>query len=414
MTRQYGTGSVYQRASDGKWAGIIEAGYTPTGGRRRLTVYGTDRKDAERKLRAKQREVTAEGMPSSSSATVKAWAESWLAQQQPRVRPSTWLGYRTTINRWTVPTIGHKRLDKITPGDIRAVTAAVRAGERSSSTARYHQTVLIKCLRDAVAEGHQLRPSLFVMKAPARSVHDRSAIPTVDARALLTAAAAAPDGSRWIAALLQGMRQGECLGLTWSCVNLDTGVCDVSWQLQALPRVTRGARSGPLRVPDGYDYRVLAGALCLVRPKTARGKRLIPLVPPMVAALRQWQAIAPASPHGLVWPRPDGRPAKVKDDEAAWQALQDAARVASVDGVLGRRYLLHEARHTCASLLMEAGVDATIVIAILGHSSIVTSRGYMHSRQDLALDALSKVAGMLGLEGPPHLLSQAGGMAHSD
>lgn len=396
--RQYRTGSVYQR-SDGRWTGIIEAGYTPTGGRRRLTVYGTDRKDAERKLRAKQREITAEGMPSSSSATVKAWAESWLAQQQPRVRPSTWLGYRTTISRWTVPTIGRMRLDKVTPGDIRAVAAAVRAGERSSSTARYHQTVLIKCFRDAVAEGHQLRPSLFAMKAPARSVHDRSAIPTVDARALLTAAAAAPDGSRWIAALLQGMRQGECLGLTWSCVNLDTGVCDVSWQLQALPRVTRGARSGPLRVPDGYDYRVLSGALCLVRPKTARGKRLIPLVPPMVAALRQWQAIAPVSPHGLVWPRPDGRPAKVKIDEAAWQALQDAAQVASVDGALGRRYLLHEARHTTATLLMQARVPESIRIAILGHSTAAVTRGYEHSSDEQTRQALQSVAELLGIGG---------------
>jgi integrase len=400
MARQYGSGSVYQRASDGKWAGIIEAGYTPTGGRRRLTVYGTDRKDAERKLRAKQREVTAEGMPSSSSATVKSWAEHWLQQQQQEAKPKTWLGYRTTINRWVIPTIGHKRLDKISPIDVKAVGKAIRAAGLSSTTARQHQVVLIGCLRTAVSEGgHRINPSIFAMKAPAKAVNDRAAIATADARALLTAAAAAPDGSRWIAALLQGMRQGECLGLTWSSIDLDAGICDVSWQLQALPRITRGARSGPLRVPDGYDYRVLDGALCLVRPKTARGKRLIPLVPPMVAALRRWQAIAPASPHGLVWPRPDGRPAKVKSDEAAWVALQDTAQVASVDGVLGRRYLLHEARHTCATLLMQARVPESIRIAILGHSTAAITRGYEHSSDEQTRQALQSVAELLGIGG---------------
>ena len=37
--RDYGAGSIYQR-KDGKWIGTIEAGYTATGARRRITVAG--------------------------------------------------------------------------------------------------------------------------------------------------------------------------------------------------------------------------------------------------------------------------------------------------------------------------------------------------------------------------------------
>ena len=44
--------------------------------------------------------------------------------------------------------------------------------------------------------------------------------------------------------------------------------------------------------------------------------------------------------------------------------------------------MLHEARNTTATLLVEAGVDPKIIKAILGHSSIVTSRGYLHVNQD--------------------------------
>jgi integrase len=205
------------------------------------------------------------------------------------------------------------------------------------------------------------------------------------------------------------MRQGECLGLTWDAVNFDAGTVDVSWQLQAVPYRHGCVRDGSkwecgrrfggdcpdraLRVPHGYEYRQLDGALCLVRPKTEKGTRLIPLVPWMTAALTQWRDIAPASPHGLIWPRPDGRPQTSAADSSDWQALQDAADVTGP----GRKYLLHEARHTTATLLLENGIDPEVVKAILGHSSIVTSRGYQHVSQELARKAMEGIAGRLQL-----------------
>jgi len=200
------------------------------------------------------------------------------------------------------------------------------------------------------------------------------------------------------------MRQGECLGLQWNLVDLDGGSLDVSWQLQALNFAhgcgqTCGRRFGGdcpqrrHRVPDGYEYKVLDGALCLVRPKTERGQRIIPLVPWMADALRQWRLVAPVSPHGLVWPRIDGRPQTSKADKTAWHDLQAAAGVSAGD----RPYYLHEARHTTATLLLEAGTDPEVVKAILGHSSIVTSRGYQHANQAMTRKALDGIAEKLQL-----------------
>ena len=48
--RQYGTGSVSQRA-DGKWVGRFDAGYTRTGGRRRKTVVATTEAECKRRLK---------------------------------------------------------------------------------------------------------------------------------------------------------------------------------------------------------------------------------------------------------------------------------------------------------------------------------------------------------------------------
>ena len=60
--------------------------------------------------------------------------------------------------------------------------------------------------------------------------------------------------------------------------------------------------------------------------------------------------------------------------------------------------MLHEARHTTATLLLAAGVDPEIIKAILGHSSIVTSRAYMSVQPGMKQDALNAVGGLLRLE----------------
>lgn len=381
--------------------GVIQAGLKPNGAARVITVScAADKGEAEckRLLQARARELARDGLPSqgaTSRITVNAWSERWLEHTKRDLRPKSWATDRSLVKTWIVPLVGRKRLEDLTPADMRSVTESIRKAGRSSSTALRCQVIFTKMLKDAVVEGHLVSQRMFMMSAPGKSANDRDAVDLDDAIALLKAAAQEIDGSRWVAAFLQGMRQGECLGLTWRTVDLTAGTLDVSWQLQALPYIS--GRSGPLRVPDGYEYRQLDGGLCLVKPKTEQGQRIIPLVPWMGDALKAWRDLAPKSPHDLVWPRPDGRPRTQKMDSALWKDLQDTAQVASVDEGQGRRYALHEARHSTATLLLEAGTDPAVVKAIMGHSSIVTSRGYQHVSQSLARAALDGVAAKLQL-----------------
>jgi hypothetical protein len=61
--RQYRTGSVYRRSSDGRWLGTIEHGYTRTGARRRVTVTGKTEAEAKAKLDALRTWIAAGGRP---------------------------------------------------------------------------------------------------------------------------------------------------------------------------------------------------------------------------------------------------------------------------------------------------------------------------------------------------------------
>lgn len=397
---EYGAGSVYRRTSDGRWVGTIEAGYTNTGGRRRLTVTGKTEAQARRKLRDKRAELErGRRAHTDRRTTVKTWADEWLTITERDLSPKAWSTNRGQVRQWIVPTIGHLRLADITHADVRSVAAAQRkAGQAASSIARC-RAVTLKMLKDAIADGHPVPAEVVAVqprrKRRAKRADDkREGLTLSEVAAILTATRDLPHRSRWDIAFMQGLRQGEALGLTWECVDLDAGLLDVSWQLQSLPyNVARDPASG-FRVPDEYDARHLWKSYHLVRPKTQAGERVIPLVEWAVSTLSAWREVAPPNPHGLVWTRPDGKPIGKVADLEEWRAVQRAAGVAHPSG---RLYLGHEIRNTTATILAESGVPDDVITAILGHTDIATSRIYVTRRAQQARPAMEAVARALGL-----------------
>lgn len=389
--RNYGSGGVTER-KDGRWAGTIEAGYNAKGGRRRITVYGRTEAEAKAKLKEKKRQIATDGVPEASVSartTVKAWSDTWLEMTQRTLRPKPWATDRSAVRKWIVPAIGHKRLEQLSPSDVRAVADAQRAAKKSTSTANRTHSTLTSLLRAAIAEGHQVPRRVLDVPAPAVAVNDRTAMSIPDAIAILNVASYLPHGSRWAMAFWHGMRQAECLGLTWDAVNLEVGIVTVEWQLQSLPYIDRKNKALGFRIPDGYEVRHLSGAYHLTRPKSKAGYRVIPLTPAMTEALTDWHKIAPENPWGLVWPRLSGQPTYDRDDREEWYGLQGTAQVGHANG---RYYMLHEARHWTASQFLEAGTDPHQVTALMGHSSIMTTRGYQHPSQRAGLEALEAIS----------------------
>jgi integrase len=390
----YGAGSVYRRASDGRWVGTIEAGYTKTGARRRITVTGKTEAAVKARLKERRRQIATEGAASEVSArkTVKAWAEEWLAIRATKDRPKTHTTDRGAVGAWIVPTIGHRRLDVLTPGDVRAVSTALRQAGKSSSTAKRYHGVLMRLLKAARDEGYAVPARVLAVDPPREAAHDRTALPLTETLAVLEVASRLPHGSRWALAFLQGLRRGEALGLTWAEVGEDS--LTISWQLQSLPYLDPRDRSRGFLVPDGYEARHLSGAHHLVRPKSEAGRRVIPLVPFAAEALATWRTLTPESPHGLVWPDMDGGPRDIRDDTAEWREIQAEAKISHP---AGRPYHGHEIRHSCATLLMALRVPDSVRIAIMGHSSIAVTRGYEHADITEARRALTRAAERLGL-----------------
>ena len=398
--REYGSGSVYQRTSDQRWAGTIEAGWNANGTRRRITVTAKTRPQVLRKLRDKRLalEQGTGTQAGDSRLTVRTWALEWLEMKQGELRPKAYRAVESPTKKWVIPTIGHIRLVDLTPSDLRAVAAAQRKAGLKSSTANATHRAMLTMLRKAAKEGKTVPTPVLNAEGPKMAVSDRRAMTVEEGLACIAQAYQLDHGTRWVSALLYGLRQGESLGLTWDAFDWDAGECGefrIEWQLQALPYIDRKDKRRGFKIPDGFECRHLVDAWHLVRPKSKAGFRVAPLIPSVRRALLEWREVAPENPWGLVWPAATGRPANVKRDEEEWYALQ--ATVGVSHPTSPRAYYVHECRNLAATLLLESGVPEHVVTDLLGHSTVATSLRYRTRRREPLYDALTRLGERLQL-----------------
>ena len=420
--RAKGEGTVYQRDSDHMWVASVELP-SPDGRRRRKVVTAKTENQVKEKLKGIRKELLIKGDLPTSGQTLATWLNVWFRDiAVKKIRPRTAATYRTKINEYIIPSIGKVRLDKLTPAHVRKMHDYITSkpidekdpskGYLSPTNALQAHRILSVALKYAEREGRVTKNVAAFTDAPRKAQANLAVLTAAHGVKVLETVSEDRLGSRWAAALLTGARQGELLGLELDRV---TDALDLSWQLQRISwEHGCGGKCGRKRgtdcperkitMPADWEYRPLTGGLSLSRPKSDAGKRIIPLVDPLKSIIERRIAVATTepNPHGLVWtsdikymkgggkgaprrPLPlDGSPVDPARDNVAWHAVLERAGVPSVP--------LHAARHTTASLLLEAGVPEPIIMKILGHNSYVVTRAYQNvDRKQLesAMRALS-------------------------
>lgn len=394
----------------GMWIGQLDRGRTPDGKRYRPTVSARTRTAAAEKLTALALELDKTGgtvVP--KNLTVADWLTYWLHEiARKRVDPGTWQKYRTAVEKWLIPGVGHIRLHRLSQADLRKLYDHIATSGSPGARPGVHACIR-KALSDAEQEIKVGRNVAKLMDAPAGAGGKRGSLTAAEARAIMKATVDDRLGSRWEFAFFTGARPGECTGLEWTQLDLDDGVADISWQLQRLVYDhgcgERAGKAWPcekvrggncpertLTLPAGYESRQLHGGLHLVRPK-ADTSHLVPLVPSLVESLRGRRTVYRderrryQQDHGLVWCELDGRPLTDQRDRATWHAACDAGGVPPTD--------LYATRHTTATLLMELGADPKIIQQILGHANALTTERYKHVSVELARAELARLEAAL-------------------
>jgi integrase len=345
-----GEGGFYQRA-DGVWIGVIDLGVH--GGRRiRKTVSGKTKAIAQTRFKELKKELE-KGGGLSADISVEEWMNHWFEFiASERNKATTLQSYRGYINNWIIPYLGKYRLTKLNEDHIRALYRAMKDKGLADSSRHQVHSILRRALVIAEREKRVTRNPAAMVDPPPQGKNYRLPLSLEQARQVLASLDDDPLQARWVAALLLGMRQGECLGLEWNDIDFKTGLIEV--------------RQGQIRISHK--------GLLLDTPKSTNAFRSLPIIEPMRFALARTERRGDFVFYG--------KPTQPKADWTAWKKLLIRSGVCPADMPFGEMPALACARTTTATLLRDAGVPDTVIRDILGHAQVqITQQSYMRTDQ---------------------------------
>ncbi len=404
LMREYKSGTITQLPS-GKWRGRVSA---PDG--RRISVTRDTEKQLKDELRSLAGKVASGAPVASTSHTVKTWMAIWLEESRPNLAPRTYEFYEGYIRRYINPQLGKIRLTALKPEDINRAVRYVQDRGLSPSTAGKVRTIMRRALKIAQRYGHVAVNVADLTDPPKQVEPERPSLTADQARAVLAACADDRMRARYHVALYLGLRQGELLGLRWQDIDLDTGALAVRQQIQRLnwrhgcqparPELGKVAKCGKAKGVDCPQRH--SGGIVARAPKSKAGRRTIPLPAPLLAELEAHRARQAAErlhagshwqDHGLVFAQPNGKPLDPAGDWRDWRAMLTSAGVPASG--------THAARRTCATLLLEAGVDPRTVAEIIGHSSVqLTMDIYQQTGQAILRQGTDAISAALAAPAP--------------
>lgn len=354
--RGRGEGSIFQRASDGRFVGVVDLGRID-GKRQRKVVYGATRREVADALKKVLRDQQLGTLPTGPNQTVGQFLRGWLATYvKPGTRPKTYETYAGLVEQHLIPSIGAIRLDKLTPDHVQAMLNAKAQTKLSRRTVFHLRAVLRTALNRAIRNGLIARNVAALTDPPKVERAELGFLSPAEAKRLL-AASTGRERALYHLTLATGLRQGEALGLRWSDVDLDGGSLTVSHALQRI-----------------------GGQHVLVQPKTTRSRRTVPLPSPVVDSLRQLRREQTAmrlragskwQDFDLVFCTDHGT---ALDGPTVTRSFQRALAAAEL-----RRIRFHDLRHSAASILLAEGTPMRVVMELLGHSTItLTANTYSH------------------------------------
>lgn len=305
-------------------------------------------------------------MKAPTKRTLKQAADAWLLGAEDGsitnrsgdpYKPSAIRSYRSALEFYVLPALGHVRLSEIQRRDLQHLADKIGA-EREPSTVRNALMPLRAVFRRAVRDGEVVVNPTAELELPAvRSKRDRIADPEEAAKLLAPLTPA--DRALWATALYAGLRLGELRALKWGDIDLAAGVIHVhaSWDRKEGRQETKNRRRR--RVPLPGVLRDILAEHRLDKP-TAQGLAF-----------------------GVTDEQPFNEAMLRKRARKAWKAINDKEQKRAKQE--GRKpYLLrpigvHDSRHTFASLMIAAGVNAKALSIYMGHSSItITLDTYGH------------------------------------
>jgi len=325
--------------------------YSKADARKIRKTFPTRKLAAEWQESSKPR-VRQGAMRAPTAQTLREASAVWMAgardglirtRSGDQYKPSAVRSYEAAMRLKVLPTLGSKRLGDVTRTDLQDLADKLLAEGAQPSTIAGAlmpvRAIYRRALRRAEA-GITINPTTGLELPAVRGGRDRIASPAECARLL---AALTRDRPLWATAMYAGLRRGELQALRVQDIDLGHGV---------------------IHVRGGWDP--VAGEIAT---KSGKDRRV-----PIAAVLRDYldeHLLGLGWTGGFAFGATSADPfqpvAVVLRAKSAWKA-------AKLDAITP-----HECRHTFASLMIAAGVNAKALSTYMGHATIaITLDRYGH------------------------------------
>lgn len=364
-------GSITQRGD--KYRVCFDYGIDREG--RRIRKYRTfdTKRDATRAFNEHKVKMDKGTQIMPSEYTFAQWLDYWYKDIiLPQIEETTAYGYRGMIENYLKPQLGEIRLQKLTARDIQQYyTWLMDEKELSPNTVIKHHNLLTNTLNAAERQEYITKNPMRAVSPPKKRQREAKFYTPEQLGILLDKAV----GTRlelpvFICAYL-GLRRGELCGLRWSDVDLEHKTITIE---------NTRTQAGKKEIEKGT--------------KTASSTRTLYLpdtLCDMLKAAREHQQACRAEyknaydDNDYVVVMEDGRPFRpnyLSELFGKFLADNDLPKI-----------VLHELRHTFASLSNQAGIPAYNIGKALGHSTPATTQKiYTHLLDQTHTQAVEGVA----------------------
>ena len=386
---------------DGSWTVTLDLGYEvdPETGRKRRRqhrfIYRGMKADAERELTNVLNQLYGGEFAEPSKITFGRWLHHWLDTtiRPPQKRLRTWESYESIIRVHLRPRLGQIRLQELSAQHLeRYYTEAATRKQKplSQTTLEHHHVIISGALKDAHKKNLVSRNvAKLVSNRPKKAEKEEEEVrrhcwSEEEAVKFLAVAKgwSVHAGAFYSLALDTGARKGELCGLKWENVDLRAGTVAIVRQLikPGVKPIFGPPKRGKARIiPLGRETARLLQKhkkrQAEFKMKNRRYYREFGLV-----FAKDWN-------WGDSWQL--GLPLGLNNlGQREFSKIIKAADVKAIK--------FHGLRHTCATLLLKAGIHPKVVAERLGHKDVaITMNVYSHVLPGMQEEAASKLGSIL-------------------
>jgi integrase len=383
---------------DGRKEARVTVGYDPETGKPKFqSFYGQTREEVAEKMTKAMYEMNIGVRLDAARVTLSEWLDRWLADyMKMNLRPTAYQVYDGNLRLHVKPYVGHITLKELQASDLQRLFNNLLKDGRTATewdkdatpglaleTVSKIRVIVKAALKQAVDNDLIIKNPASATRLPLAERKEVIPFTREEAEQFLSTARSNRIFAGYYLDIFTGLRRGEMLGLMWDDIDFKAPNFEVKRNLVTI------------KDEDTGKY-----FLDFQPPKTAKSRRTIPMTEDLVKVLKSHKARQAAEKlffgkdyhdENLVFCTEDGHRIWPRNFNRQYACLLKSAGIAYKKP--------HTMRHTCASLLLEAGEELKNVQEILGHSKIgMTADIYSHVLEKTKKKALDKLNGILHVD----------------